>query len=55
MDFAADHLDLAPRYGTAQHGAAAAERIMIETVSPACAPANAAADSRWKSHSILGP
>ncbi len=37
-DFAAGHVDVALRYGAGQYPAAAAERIMNETVSPVCAP-----------------
>ena len=38
VDFTADHVDVALRYGAGQYPAAAAERIMNETVSPVCAP-----------------
>jgi LysR family glycine cleavage system transcriptional activator len=38
VDFAASHVDVALRYGTGHYPAAAAERIMNETVSPVCAP-----------------
>lgn len=38
VDFAAGHVDVALRYGPGQYPAAAAERIMNETVSPVCAP-----------------
>jgi LysR family glycine cleavage system transcriptional activator len=39
IDFATGHVDVALRYGAGQYPAAAAERIMNETVSPVCAPA----------------
>ncbi len=39
VDFAAGHVDVALRYGAGQYPAAAAERIMNETVSPVCSPA----------------
>lgn len=39
VDFATGHVDVALRYGAGQYPAAAAERIMNETVSPVCAPA----------------
>lgn len=38
VDFAAGHVDVALRYGTGLYPAAAAERIMNETVFPVCAP-----------------
>jgi LysR family glycine cleavage system transcriptional activator len=38
VDFATGHVHVALRYGTGQYPAAAAERIMNETVSPVCAP-----------------
>jgi len=38
VDFAAGHVDVALRYGAGQYPAAAAERIMNETVSPVCSP-----------------
>lgn len=38
VDFAAGHVDVALRYGVGQYPAAAAERVMNETVSPVCAP-----------------
>jgi len=38
LDFAGGHVDVALRYGAGQYPAAAAERIMNETVSPVCAP-----------------
>lgn len=38
IDFAAGHVDVALRYGTGEYPAAAAERIMNETVSPVCSP-----------------
>lgn len=38
VDFGAGHVDVALRYGAGQYPAAAAERIMNETVSPVCAP-----------------
>jgi len=38
VDFAAGHVDVALRYGAGHYPAAAAERIMNETVSPVCAP-----------------
>lgn len=38
IDFAAGHVDVALRYGAGQYPAAAAERIMNETVSPVCSP-----------------
>lgn len=38
VDFAAGHVDVALRYGDGRYPAAAAERIMNETVSPVCAP-----------------
>lgn len=38
VDFATGHVDVALRYGTGRYPAAAAERIMNETVSPVCAP-----------------
>ncbi|MCO5080031.1 MAG: transcriptional regulator GcvA [Rhizobiaceae bacterium] len=38
VDFAAGHVDVALRYGAGQYSAAAAERIMNETVSPVCSP-----------------
>jgi LysR family glycine cleavage system transcriptional activator len=38
VDFAAGHVDVALRYGAGQYPAAAAERIMNETISPVCAP-----------------
>jgi len=39
VDFADTEVDVALRYGTGHYPAAAAERIMNETVSPVCAPA----------------
>jgi len=38
IDFGAGHVDVALRYGAGQYPAAAAERIMNETVSPVCSP-----------------
>lgn len=38
VDFAADHVDVALRYGNGHYPYATAERIMNETVSPVCAP-----------------
>lgn len=38
VDFAGGHVDVALRYGAGQYPAAAAERIMNETVTPVCAP-----------------
>ncbi len=38
IDFATGHVDVALRYGAGQYPAAAAERIMNETVSPVCSP-----------------
>lgn len=50
VDFAAGHVDVALRYGTVQYPAAAAERIMNETVSPVCAP-----DYRDRMGGLLSP
>jgi LysR family glycine cleavage system transcriptional activator len=38
VDFTADHVDVALRYGDGIYPTASAERIMSETVSPVCAP-----------------
>ncbi len=38
IDFAAGHVDVVLRYGTGGYPAAAAERIMNETVFPVCSP-----------------
>lgn len=50
IDFAAGHVDVALRYGAGQYPAAAAERIMNETVSPVCTP-----DYRDRMGGLLSP